>query len=111
MVERSGKNIGGYRGETIDIQSVLQQIEQAAARQHWAREADFLAWLRPNDSARARVYLSTGIHGDEPAGPLAALQLLQEDIWPAEVAVWLLPLSESGRLCAQPARERGRERT
>ena len=96
MVERSGKNIGGYHGQTIAIQSVLQQIEQAAARHHWARAADFPAWLRPKESACARVYISMGIHGDEPAGPLAALQLLQEDPWPAEAAIWLCP-------CLNPA--------
>jgi predicted deacylase len=91
VVERSGKNIGGYHGQTIAIQSVLRQIEQAAAGHHWKREAGFPAWLRPNDSARTRVYISTGIHGDEPGGPLAALQLLQEDVWPKEAAIWLCP--------------------
>ena len=96
MVRRSGKNVGGYHGQSIAIQSVLRQIEQAAARHHWAREADFPAWLRPNDCARARVYISTGIHGDEPAGPLAALQLLQEEAWPGKVAIWLCP-------CLNPA--------
>ena len=29
-----------------------------------------------------RVYISTGIHGDEPAGPLAGVQLIQENKWP-----------------------------
>jgi len=96
VVERTGKNIGGYHGQTIDIQSVLQQIEQAAARKNWVRDADLFAFLRPNDAARARVYISTGIHGDEPAGPLAALQLLQEDAWPAAAAFWLCP-------CLNPA--------
>ncbi len=38
-----------------------------------------------------RVYISTGIHGDEPAGPLAALQLLQEDCWPKDAALWMCP--------------------
>ncbi len=40
---------------------------------------------------RPRVYLSTGIHGDEPAGPLAVRQLLQEDRWPAGLDLWLCP--------------------
>ena len=96
MVERSGKNIGGYHGQTVAIQVVLRQIEQAAAGHHWVRDPDFPAWLRPSGSARARVYISTGIHGDEPAGPLAALQLLQENSWPADAAIWLCP-------CLNPA--------
>jgi hypothetical protein len=38
-----------------------------------------------------RIYISTGIHGDEPAGPLAARRLLQEDRWPAYADLWLCP--------------------
>jgi murein peptide amidase A len=90
-VNRLGQNIGGYHGETIDIQRVLQQIEQAAAGKNWVRDAEFLALRRANSSARANVYLSTGMHGDEPAGPLAALRLVQEDAWPEAAAIWLCP--------------------
>ena len=90
-MERLGKNIGGYHGETIDIQHVLQQIDQAVAGKNWLRDADFLALRRANPTARSRVYISTGTHGDEPAGPLAALRLLQEDIWPDDTAIWLCP--------------------
>jgi murein peptide amidase A len=102
-VEPLPKNIGGYRGETIDAPKVLREIEQAAARKNWARDAiplasgtadqplPFIAWRHQTESARNRVYLSTGIHGDEPAGPLTALRLLQEDRWPADAAIWLCP--------------------
>jgi protein MpaA len=102
-VQRLAKNIGGYRGETIDVPKVLREIEQAVAGKNWARDIvhlaadtapqplDFLAYRRLTESARNRVYISTGIHGDEPAGPLAALQLLQEDRWPADAAIWLCP--------------------
>jgi len=37
------------------------------------------------------IYISTGIHGDEPAGPLAARRLLQENAWPAGLNLWLCP--------------------
>jgi predicted deacylase len=90
-VQRSGKNIGGYRGETIDIHSVLENIARAAAEKNWMRDPNFLAYCRGTPSARIRVYISAGIHGDEPAGPLAALQLLQDDSWPADAAVWMCP--------------------
>ncbi len=44
-----------------------------------------------------RVYLSTGIHGDEPAGPLAVRRLLQENRWPEDLGLWLCPcLNPSG---------------
>jgi murein peptide amidase A len=90
-VQRLGLNIGGYHGETIDIERVLQQIDQAVAGKNWVRDVDFLAFHRQNPSPRVCVYISTGMHGDEPAGPLAALRLLQEDNWPADAAIWLCP--------------------
>lgn len=37
-----------------------------------------------------RIYLSAGMHGDEPAGPLAARRLLEDNIWP-DAELWLLP--------------------
>jgi len=90
-VQRLGKNIGGYHGETIDIPWVLQQIDLAVAGKNWVRDADFLAFRRPSPQASVSVYISAGMHGDEPAGPLAALQFLQEDIWPHDAAIWLCP--------------------
>jgi predicted deacylase len=102
-VQRSGRNIGGYRGESIDIQKVLQNIEREISDKHWvcdrvrlmsanaSHPVEFLAFRRALASAKNRVYLSTGIHGDEPAGPLAVLQLLKEDRWPRDTAVWLCP--------------------
>src|SRR5438552_9917534 len=60
--------------------------------------------VRPSEGATesrvahySRIYISAGIHGDEPAGPLAIRQLLEEDQWPAEVSLWVLPcLNPSG---------------
>jgi len=95
-VQRSGRNIGGYNGEVIDIQDVLRRIHAAAAAREWEREDDFLAFRRSTVSPRHRVYLSTGIHGDEPAGPLAMLQLVEEDQWPLGAALWICP-------CLNPA--------
>jgi hypothetical protein len=120
-MERLGKNHGGYRGETIDIRVVLRDIESAAQQHGWISESfgqqgefnlfalhrrPFLA-LNPSASAEnsgatapkqseggqfsTGIYLSTGIHGDEPAGPLAALRLLQENRWPADAELWFCP--------------------
>ncbi len=44
-----------------------------------------------SDEGGSRVYISTGIHGDEPAGPLAVRQLLQENQWPEGLDLWLCP--------------------
>lgn len=100
-MERLGKNIGGYCGETINIAQVLRDIEAVAREKNWTRDVipiqnsaplkEFVAYRRPVDAARRRFYLSAGIHGDEPAGPVAALQLLREDRWPADVSIWLCP--------------------
>lgn len=109
---RLGKNHGGYFGETIDIRILLQQAEAAARDHGWRIETfhescDFkwFAFHRPakmvggkNIAAdhrcvdhRPRLYISAGIHGDEPASPSAALKLLQENHWPDNLEVTLLP--------------------
>lgn len=99
-MQRLGKNLGKYLGETIDIRVVLDEARSAAEKYGWNREVfhqagDFeLAGLyRPcrNVSGRRRIYISSGIHGDEPAGPLAALKLLEENRWPDDVEAWLCP--------------------
>ncbi len=107
-MERLGKNHGGYHGETIDIRAVLSDIETAAGQHGWTVETfgqqgefNLLALHRPplsirNPQSAIRIYLSAGIHGDEPAGPLAALRLLQENRWPANAELWFCP-------CLNPA--------
>jgi predicted deacylase len=100
-VQKLGKNHGGYHGETIDIRAVLREIETAAQQHGWTSETfgqqgefDLLALHRPSSldtRPSSRIYLSTGIHGNEPAGPLAALRLLQENQWPANAELWFCP--------------------
>jgi predicted deacylase len=98
-LKRLGKNHGGYHGETIDIHATLKAIESAAQSHGWHREIfhehDGLKWSalhRPCRTASGRrIYISAGIHGDEPAAPLAALRLLQENRWPENVEFFLLP--------------------
>lgn len=46
------------------------------------------------------IYLSSGIHGDEPAGPLALLQLLQNDALPSEHDLILCPVMNPNGLAA-----------
>ena len=40
---------------------------------------------------RLTVYISTGIHGDEPAGPLALVELLEANAWPSGVNLIACP--------------------
>ncbi len=98
LPERLRRNRAGYGGERIDIDSVLREDLNWA--RHWAWEVDelpvspevaLLALRRPVARPRRRLYLSTGIHGDEPAGPLAVRELLAVHPWPDDVSVWLCP--------------------
>jgi len=120
QLRRLGKNLNGYFGETIDIDAVLADCSVAAVRYGWTLEEisaganqSLLAFTRtahpltqgtpnakpgsgPDAQRYPRVYVSSGIHGDEPAGPLAVRQLLQENRWPANTDLWLMP-------CLNPA--------
>jgi murein peptide amidase A len=96
--QRLGRNHGAYRGEAIDIAAVLEADLQAAQAHAWqpewltgAADLRLLTLRRPCPGARRRIYMSTGIHGDEPAGPLAVRQLLEDDAWPAGCDLWLCP--------------------
>ena len=106
-MRRLGKNINGYLGQTIEISAVLADCIEAARTHGWSienisvgrqlnlvalsRRARLAQHVAPEAASAPRVYLSTGIHGDEPAGPLAARHLLQENTWPPDLDLWLCP--------------------
>ena len=96
--QRFGVNVGRYSGETIDIQQILHEIQSAALKHGWrqdcflkSEESCLLAYHRASGGARKRIYISAGIHGDEPAGPLAVRELVLQNSWPDGVDVWLCP--------------------
>jgi len=106
-VERLWKNVQGYYGERIDIVAVQRDCLVAAQAHGWeverlkASPKVELLTLKRSAPAKTqnpfRIYISAGIHGDEPAGPLAVRQLLQDNLWPAEVSIWICPcLNPSG---------------
>ena len=99
-MQKLGKNLGGYFGDTIDIRAILRYTEIAARGAGWSAEIfhthlnfDWIALhRRSRKSGRSkRVYISAGIHGDEPAGPLAVLKLVREGRWPDNMELFLLP--------------------
>ena len=71
-MQRLGQNHGGYHGERIDIHRVTRAIMHAAGQHGWQVEAlpfaggELLTCSRHAPGARRSLYLSTGIHGDEP---------------------------------------------
>jgi len=97
-VKPLGLNDGGYCGETIDIESVLAECLMAAKSHGWS-----INWLETETNLRLltlhrapaathrRIYLSSGIHGDEPAAPLAMCRLITENVWPEDAELWLCP--------------------
>lgn len=96
-MQRLGQNQGRYHGETIPIDAVLDEIRDAALAAGWESdkflEAPGLtlrAYRRSAPGAERRIYISAGVHGDEPSGPLALLRALREDAWPP-ANLWLAP--------------------
>ncbi|MGZ8919830.1 MAG: M14 family metallopeptidase [Limisphaerales bacterium] len=96
-MERLGRNHGRYHGESIDIDHVQREAHRLALIHGWESQTflksddfELRGYRRTLSGACQNLYLSTGIHGDEPAGPLAILQLLAENRWP-EANLWLVP--------------------
>jgi len=100
-IQRLGRNKNAYLGETVDINRILQDDLTAAREYHWQIEEipvsdkpvlfAFRRAAARTDCKTRKIYISTGIHGDEPAGPLAVCQLLRLNRWPADADIWLCP--------------------
>ena len=95
-MERLGKNHGGYHGERVDIHRVCAASVRAARRHGWQVVAlpfdgggELLTFQRHTPGAGRNVYLSAGIHGDEPAGPVALRRLLEENRWPRDANLFV----------------------
>lgn len=100
-MERLLINNGRYQGERIDVREVLRQLEVTARKHGWKTypinmggQFQLPAFGR-GPTECPQIYLSSGIHGDEPAGPLAMLRLL-EMAWPEQVGLWLAPCLNPG---------------
>ncbi|MDA7915893.1 M14 family metallocarboxypeptidase [Verrucomicrobia bacterium] len=93
-----GLNKSGYCGERVDVDSLIARMIVSAEKHGWEKhwlevpERECLPWfIRAADDDAPWVYLSAGVHGDEPAPLLAVLQLLEEDLFPLGVSVVLIP--------------------
>lgn len=84
----------------MDPKHIIQQIESAGAAAGFKVEAfgqignwPLLGMERHADTEAAQnIYLSSGMHGGEPAGPLALRELIREDALPREHNYWICPL-------------------
>jgi hypothetical protein len=98
---RLHRNQEGYHGERVRMPELLASFDHAARTNGWVLEvltqqggAPVLRLLRsPVKSVTPprRCYISAGLHGDEPAGPLAALELVRQDRWPQDAQIVLFP--------------------
>jgi hypothetical protein len=84
------------KGTPIDPYIFGQRFEAAAAREGFRIETlgevdgtPLLAFTKRTPGPRPRIYLSAGIHGDEPAPPQALLSLLESGFFDSR-AIWFL---------------------
>lgn len=89
----------GYLRRTFDVGKFLRAVQYAAQAagfsvEHcpWRLPDPLLALERDCPNPKARIYVSAGIHGDEPSGPLAILHLLRHDLLPRDMSLTLFPL-------------------
>ena len=82
----------------IDVADYLSEFSVLAEQCGFSRQVlaevdghEIPAFVRRAEGA-ARVYVSSGMHGDEPAGPLALCELLKEGLFTVEVEWMLCPL-------------------
>jgi len=66
---------------------------------HWSLYG-FIRRATGSHEGSQQVYISSGIHGDEPVGPLALLELLRNDALPRDCDLWLCPLMNPAGLAA-----------
>jgi predicted deacylase len=98
-------------GDHIEWPGFLTEFSRAAAEQGFSPETlletedgPIIAWERGGEAPP--IYLSAGIHGDEPAGPLAALKLMKEGAFPTGRHCMICPALNPGGLVLQTRENR-----
>lgn len=88
--------------EKIATREWLEEMEQVARERgfetaRWGESEGLpLLGFRRDAPDRPKVYLSAGIHGDEPAGPLAVDRLLRDDLLDPRASWTICPLLNPG---------------
>lgn len=85
-----------------EIEGIISDLEKAAVAANFKvfvygkvagyRLLGFVRRASEHNESPRRIYLSAGIHGDEPAGPLALLELLRSDALPRHHEFTICPL-------------------
>lgn len=92
--------------------SFLTEFSRAAEAENFRPEVlletedgPLMAWERGGGGPP--VYLSAGIHGDEPAGPMAAYELMKAGAFPADSHCIVCPALNPGGLAIHTRENRG----
>lgn len=83
-----------------DLTDLHQQLLLSSKKNHFVLEniyhsnpVDTVAFIKKSSTPQApTIYLSSGIHGDEPAGPLALAKLLEESFFDDTINWYIIPL-------------------
>ena len=89
---------GGKVDHSIDIDAIVELCTVEGERNGWeveilgvTEDLNLVAMRREGEANSKRLYISAGMHGDEPAPLLAVLRLLKRDVWPRDLDICLCP--------------------
>ena len=108
----SAQPVKDSRPAGLDPQAVAARLAAAARAAGCdvetfgaAAGSPLLAMTKRTPGPRPRIYLSAGIHGDEPAGPLALLELLEAGSFDHRADWFICPLlNPAGFLAQRPGK-------
>lgn len=97
--------------ELFDLQSFYEDFAKAAAERGFRGEVlldtedgPLMAWEKLGSGPP--IYLSAGIHGDEPAGPLAVLEMMERGEFSEDFHWMICPALNPGGLATQTRENR-----
>ena len=83
----------------FDPREFVNRFAETASRDGFRAETmteidgcPLIALTKRTAGSRPRIYLSSGVHGDEPAAPLALLELLERGVFDARAVWFLVPM-------------------
>src|SRR5690625_560194 len=87
-----------YSGERVEVKPLLDELCRLAKKEGFTIETlmetegfPIYAFSREGVSGAPPIYLSAGIHGDEPAGPVAVSELLKTGL-PNDISWKICPV-------------------
>jgi len=91
--------VNAVKAAPFEPSELVAQFAQSGKHQGFRAETmveidgcPLIALTKRTPGPRPRIYLSSGVHGDEPATPLALLSLLQRGIFDSRAVWFLVPM-------------------